>query len=145
MKASTTYTSKALVTNKNKTMPTIRQLERDLRKNHRERHAINDQIETLRTKRELPALKRKLEGKYFKYQNSYNAGTSWNIYAYCHTVISPDRAIVDRFECDPRGKWEFKTYAKEGLYLFQTEITQKEYEKASTEFISAAMTIRQLK
>lgn len=124
---------------------TKKQIESQLKKNNKERIQLLDELDELRRKKELPALKQKYEGKYFKYKNSYDAESNWFIYIYCKKVIDVDQVLTEQFECEPRGEWTFQLDDISGLWILQTEITQKEYDKAAINFISAAQTIMQLK
>lgn len=124
-------------------MPTIRQLEAQLKRSAREHGDLRRMLKELRDKKELPGLKRKYEGKYFKYRN-YHSESEWDIYLYCHVVNTTDEAIVEMFECDPHGTWLFATERKTDLSLLQTEITETEYDDAARAFMSAASCIKQL-
>lgn len=126
-------------------MPTIKQLERLLIKNQKERNALRDQLDDLQNKQLLPVLKKKFEGKYFKYRNSYSSDNRWYLYSYCKSALSTAEFLCETFECDPYGEWSFHTDKKTGVFLFQEEISQKEYDKAAIDFISAAYEIIQLK
>lgn len=48
-------------------------------------NVIND-IDKIELENALPDLKRKYEGKYFVFQDSYSGGNKWNMYIYCKKI-----------------------------------------------------------
>lgn len=124
---------------------TQKQIESKIAKKYEEVHQLQDKLDNLLNKKELPGLKKKYEGKYFKYDNGYSAEERWLVYSYCSKVISRHEALCEKFEQNTQGEWRFETNAHEGFWLFKEEITEEEYDKASLQLISAASYIRQLK
>lgn len=126
-------------------MPTIKQLERAIDKNYKDRSLLLDKLDNLKLKKLLPGLKKKYEGKYFKYNNGYSKKNRWWVYSYCREVVSEHEAIVDSFEFIPNDEWRFKVRSSEGLHLFQQEITFKEFDKNAVHIVSTAKTLIELK
>lgn len=124
---------------------TIKQLERALRLNDKDRIKLHKELDALREKKALPKLKAQFQGKYFKYDNGYDSSTRWPIYSYCHEVTGEDEAIADMFELDPHEGYRFKYRAAVGLYLFAQIVDQKEYDKAAIKVVSAAQGLIELK
>jgi hypothetical protein len=87
------------------------------------------EIESIKEKIQIPSIKEKFEGKYWKFENSYD-GKPWWVYSHCIEVKSHTVAIFNSFECDEDGTWEFEVLKEHGLYRCQEEITKEEYNKA---------------
>ncbi|GIV43959.1 MAG: hypothetical protein KatS3mg035_1082 [Bacteroidia bacterium] len=87
--------------------------------------------------KELPLLRKKYEGKYWKYDNGVDHEHRWPLYSYCKKVIDLTQGLFDTFESTKTG-YEyvniFKFNQKEFLNLCQKEITKKEYQKALEKF-----------
>lgn len=97
--------------------------------------AMRDNIEQMEGDLQLPALKKKYEGKYFRYNNGYNAQDRWNLYSHCIEVKFFREFICNSFETDSNGKSEFKVGAKEfSTTLFQTPIAKRQYLAALKKF-----------
>lgn len=90
---------------------------------------INDQLQELGTKEAMPGLKKKYEGKYFKYDNGFNRQERWWLYSYCKKVVGIRDAIFDQFETtkDFSKANRFGHNETCGLFLCQQEITKQEY------------------
>lgn len=101
-----------------------------------QRLEINNSIEDLKTKqleKQLPSYKKKYEGKYFKYQNSYSDGTKWFLYVYCKEAKIEDGNIFfinNIFQIFSDNKIEFTYNRIDYGHSFQKQITKKEYDRA---------------
>lgn len=93
------------------------------------------QIEDRETEIRLPALRKKYEGKYFKYLNSSGPGRTWPVYVYCRCVtgLRSHMALMDTFQTAPH-RCEFEQNKEEGEYLLQTQITKREWNRALRAF-----------
>jgi hypothetical protein len=97
--------------------------------------AMRDNIDQMEADLQLPALKKKYEGKYFRYNNGYNAEDRWWLYSHCKEVKGLHAFVSDRFEIDSYGKCEFAYNAKEcGISSFAIPITKREYYSALKKF-----------
>jgi len=117
---------------KKETKLLLAKLEKRQQKQHHILGNIRHQIEEIKEKELLPDLKRKYEGKYWKYNNGYNNEERWWIYSYCIEVKGEHDFCVVTFESSPNG-CEFKTHDR-GSYLCQIQITKSEYTKAAKAF-----------
>jgi len=97
--------------------------------------STREQIEDQENAELLPVLRLKYEKKYFRYKNSSEPDCSWSLYVYCRQVTNSrfQMAIVDSFEVAPHG-CEFKTGADGGEFLFETQITKDEWDRALRAF-----------
>jgi hypothetical protein len=120
---------------------TIRELKAAIGKNYKAIAALMDRLDELQTKRVLPGLKRKYQGRYFKYDNGYSSENRWPVYSYCREVMSEHRASCVSFENDPMRGWTFDISKETDLFLFQTEITREEFDQAAREMVSFATSI----
>lgn len=91
---------------------------------------LRSQIEKLEDAELLPTLRKKYEGKYFKFRNSRGLD-SWLLYVYCRKVMRSrfNIARVDTFQITPQ-ECEFHAMAEGGEFLFQTQITKREWDRA---------------
>jgi lipoate-protein ligase A len=97
--------------------------------------AMRDNIDQMESDIEPPQLKKKYEGKYFKYNNGYNAEDRWWLYSHCKVVKAVREYVSNRFETDSYGKCEFAHDMKEyGTTSFQIEISKREYNAALRKF-----------
>lgn len=120
---------------------TLTSLQKKLKKSEKEVDKLREEIEEKRLVRGLPSLKKKYEGKYFKYLNSYGNGTSWWLYIYCHEVVGLNEMLVTRFQVTP-NECEFKIYSHEFEFLLQQQITKEEYDSAAENFVTACSRIK---
>lgn len=117
---------------------TIKSLKAALSQNTKERARIQNQIETLEDEKLIPALRKKYEGRVFKYENGYSADVRWPVYVWCHKIKSPHEAIVTTFQLIPNEGWRFSIKSTEGIFMLQTEITSTDYHQAACEILAAA-------
>lgn len=107
----------------------IKQLEAQEKKQLKELIATRRTISQLKNAKTLPLLKKKYEGKYFKYRNSYGSDEEWWLYTYCIEVLANSSFKVISFQKTSLGKIEIEE--KEGSdYLFAHEITMVEFKQA---------------
>ena len=94
-------------------------------------------IEEYEENKELPKLKKKYEGKYFKYNNGTTLTDRWWMYCHCKEVNNIHRFVFDTFETTPY-QHEFKLNDEHGTHLCQIKITKKEYDAAAKKFLKLA-------
>lgn len=119
----------------------IAELEKQLKKVYEDRDSISDQIEKLKSAKELPGLKKKYEGKFFRYNNGYNATNRWWIYVHVVEVKARGHFLIARFETTTDGKSEFGTYKEYSTSLMQSPITKRQYYSALNNFKKQLNTI----
>lgn len=101
---------------------------------YEQRDSIEDRMEQLKSDKELPGLKKKYEGKYFKYNNGYNATDRWWLYVHVREVKTRGHFLVSRFETTCDGKSEFATMKEYSTSLMQVPITKAQYNAALKKF-----------
>lgn len=116
-------------------MKKLTELKTELKKVQNKYTKLRQAVEDVELKLELPNLKKKYEGKFYKYQNSTGTDKKWWLYSYCKKVLNQREAICDRFESSPYEN-EFRNNATEYFYTFEIEITRREYIKALSVFVS---------
>ena len=94
---------------------------------------IRDELSEINLKKELPKLKRKYEGKFWKYENSTGADEKWWLYSYCRKVEDERGGNFDQFEVKPYN-CEFTINDHGYFHLCQIEITKEEYLEAVEQF-----------
>lgn len=111
----------------------------DLKKVEAERSRLVDAISKLETEISLPDIKKRYEGKYFKYRNSYGPRSKgWWLYSFVIEVMGPDNFIVDSFETDEKGEAVFQHKKSEfSEHLFQQSIHKSVYNAALKKFKEA--------
>lgn len=77
---------------------TIKQLEAEEKKIRKQLREIESQIEKRSLENELPKLRKKYEGKYWKYDNGTDSENRWWLYSYCKKVIDSSEGLFDSFE-----------------------------------------------
>lgn len=113
----------------------LQELQIELAKKRTEYKTLQERVEAEKLKHELPKLKKKFEGKFFKYQNSAGSGhEKWNVYSHCIEVISLDCAIRSTFEENDFRENKFEVKGEGFFFLFETEITKSEYTTALNKF-----------
>ena len=113
-------------------MSLIDELQNDLNVKEAEYIKLRNKVHALKLQRDMPILRKKYEGKCFKYENSDGNG-KWPIYSFCEKVIDDSMAKVHSFESGPNGHYEFKI-GQTFFFLFQTEIRKSAYNKALRRF-----------
>lgn len=86
---------------------------------------------------ELPILKRKYEGKYFKYHNGFNSNEKWWMYLFVKKVNSTTEIVCDKFEENTR-ECEFKLNDITSERILGVKITKREYNAALRKFLNKA-------
>ena len=92
---------------------------------------LRRKVEDERDERDIPVLREKYEGKYFKYKNSYGVGSGneyWFIYSYCHEIKSTYRGVFSTFEIIPNEGCKISIKQDQCYFLCQTEIPKDEYD-----------------
>ena len=116
-------------------METLESLEKQAGKKADELAEIKDKIEALETKQELPALKKKYEGKYFKYRNTYGGSCKdWWLYHFVIEVSDSCYAKVISWEETTRQHIKIQKKDMCSLNILGEEITAEEYEQALNKF-----------
>jgi hypothetical protein len=129
-------TAKATKMQKQAELETLKKQALILQKKYK---AMQDNINQIECDIELPALKKKYEGKYFKYKNSYSGGDNWWLYSKCVEVKATRVFIRNHFQTDTMGKCDFEVNSKEySPSTFQVQITKKEYNAALKKFCNQA-------
>lgn len=96
---------------------------------------LEAQVDELQDKIELPKLKKKLEGKYFKYNNGYDKERRWWLYHKVIRVRGIHHIIVDSFETEANGKSNFQHGDElHGTATLGSPITKMEYNAALKRF-----------
>jgi hypothetical protein len=113
-------------------MKTTKQLQTERKKVFKQLQAIDDEIEKIELRAMLPNLRKKYEGKYWKYKNHTSDSCHWWLYSFCKKVNDDRRGIFDRFQMTKRNDCEndFRYDKEDYLHLCQIEITKEEYLKA---------------
>jgi hypothetical protein len=123
-----------------------RSLAAEVKRRTRELLVLERKLEKRQMLSELPKLKRKYEGRYFKYDNGYDHETRWYVYVLCKKVLPKDycQFIIDSFQITPKD-CRFSVGVEEHDFYLQTEITKEEYETALEDFLKAANRLTQSK
>lgn len=112
----------------------LEELEHRLKILYEQRDSMMERIEQLKSDKELPGLKKKYEGKYFKFNNGYNSQERWWLYVHVREIKSRGHFLVSRFETTTDGKSEFGTQIEYSTSLFQVPITKFQYAVALKKF-----------
>ena len=99
---------------------------------------IQNKLRDAEERIELPELKKKFEGKYFKYRNSYGGDSSWWLFAYCKEVKGVYHYVCDTFESfDDKNEFKLNDVSS-GQHLFQQQIPKSAYNHALKMFLKKA-------
>lgn len=123
-------------------MKTLKQLKSDFKKAKTKYLNLRNELDKRSDEANIPGLKAKYEGKFFRYENSSGSENSWPIFSYCKKVTSQRMAIADNFETTPNQN-EFKINEEVYHHLFVTEITREEYNTALLDFTSKCLLLSQ--
>lgn len=115
----------------------LQQLRQAAEKKKSECRKLENRISDLEEKEELPKVKKKYEGKYFKYQNRYNSEAYWWKYYHVLEVQSVNMAIVNTFE-SPTDHYQFRLKDTVYLNILANQITKREYDREAKRFIRTA-------
>jgi len=109
----------------------IKQLEAEKNKVRKQLQEINNEIEDYNLKKEIPMLKKKYEGKYWKYDNGCSAENRWWLYSFCRKVTGTDQGFFDSFETTNANYRQnnFNYNEEQFFHLCQIEISKEEYLK----------------
>ncbi len=114
----------------------IKALEQETERANSIYRALRNRLDKLNDKEQLPILKKKYEGKYFKYKDSFGTNEYWWAYFKCIKVNGIYNYRANAFQSIP-GKNEFEINRHlSGPIMFQTEITRNEYKRALKKFKS---------
>lgn len=98
------------------------------------RHAIED----IQTETELPKLRKKYEGKHFKYDNGSSNTERWWLYVHVKKVLDGTGNFeAFHFQTTSDGRMIAQLEDSCGEYLAQKAITKKEYNVAWKKFKKA--------
>lgn len=117
-------------------MENLETLELQLEENRQKHFEIERKIDAIKAKDILPKIKEKYEGKYWKYENSYNEDQKWWLYSFCVEAIDEISALFNSFETRPY-ELTFKIKEEYNFFICQIEITQEEYLSALNKFKSS--------
>lgn len=91
----------------------------------------------------LPDLKKKYEGKMFKYRNSSYAHGSWFIYYLVLKVIGFNKVLVKRFEYDKvHESWIFCNKSKEYIHSLGNECSKAEFDRQHKKMLAYAKLLK---
>jgi hypothetical protein len=121
-----------------KTIDQLKQEADDLRAKVRK---IHETIDKIMSDEALPDLKKKYEGKYFKYRNSCSGDPKWWLYSKCEKVVFRNLFEGFWFQIDYAGRVEIKNNVFE--FHFQKEITKKEFMTAYNKMLKTIETYAQ--
>lgn len=113
-------------------------LKKRLAKVNAQQKAIRDRFDEMELQLQLPKLKKKYLGKYFKFRNSYGSDREgWWLYLFVKSIDATYHGRGCSFQTDIHGKSEFEldAYISFGNLI---EITDEEYTKALRLFLAAA-------
>ncbi len=124
-------------------MKTLKSLKSELAKEQKKVFILRNKIENIEEAKKLPELKKKLEGKFFKYMNSASGEEKWPIYVFVKEVVKSGYFIGDSFETSPinDNMNEFRVDQNHNDFLCQIEITPMEYHDAMIDFESKVLQI----
>ena len=96
---------------------------------------LREEIQKREDAKRYPELKKKYEGKFFKYNNGYSNGNRWWLYSFCRRVNSPDNFDTFSFETCSLGKITIEFSGNE--FIFQKQISRTEYMNAYQKLLKA--------
>jgi hypothetical protein len=105
---------------------TLKQLQAEHTEIINKSRELREKISALILQKELPKLRKKYEGKFWKYQNSCSGDQKWWLYSYCRKVEDEREAVFDTFESTPYTR-EFKSKDRGFFHLCEKEISKEEY------------------
>ncbi len=108
-------------------------LEQQLLEARKEVFRITKELAQIKTKQSLPKLKRKYEGRFWKFQNSYDSDRKWWLYSYCIEVINETTGLFHTFESEIDIN-VFNARIERSYNICQIEISQQEYLNALDAF-----------
>lgn len=112
----------------------LEKLEKELASVYQQRDDIQEKIGKVKSDKELPGLKKKYEGKYFRYNNGYNSTDRWWIYVHVRKVVARGHFEISRFETTTDGKSEFSTQTEYSTSIMESPITKHQYLAALKHF-----------
>ncbi len=114
-------------------MTPIETLKEQEQKLSTELRSVRDKIDKMKVSEQLPKLKKKYEGTYWKYKNSYscpeNPSDYWFLYKKVIQVKDLTWLKTLEFQTDKYGTLEIKENSS-SVELLQTKITKKEFDAA---------------
>lgn len=118
-------------------MKTLSELRKQTSKAHKVWLSLQNKLDVAEDKVRVPSLKKKYEGKFFKYNNGINHEVKWWLYSFCIKVTDDAEFIIDSFEiCEANDNQHiFQTLQQVShSHLFQTEISSIEYSNELVKF-----------
>lgn len=99
---------------------------------------VRNDIEDIQLNTELPKLKKKYEGKYFKYDNGTSHTERWWLYVHVKKVLNGNGNMdAFHFQTTNDGRLIAQRESYAGDFLAQKAITKKEYDAAWAKFLKA--------
>ena len=105
---------------------------------------VQEDIAELKEQEALPALRKKYEGKYFTYRNSYSLPKKeadyWLVYFHVRQVVGVNQFEVFRFQTTRDGEMtcEIKVVSE---WQLETKISKRHYDKYKNKFVNAILKI----
>jgi len=93
--------------------------------------AVEEKIEAMEEGLHLPGIKKKYEGKYFRYRNAYNSDDTWWLYYRVKKVTSTMNCIVDTFQTDSYGEAKIKLNDRTYISHLEHKITRAQWNSAA--------------
>jgi len=114
-------------------MKTLSKLKSELEASQKKASQIREQIAAIELKKQLPRLKKKYEGRYWKYRKSTGVNSVSLLYSYCREVMDECSGKFDQFEIAGHLNG-FRINEPDYFTICETEITSSEYLKALKQF-----------
>lgn len=114
-------------------MKGLTQLKAERKKARKKWEDLDRQVEYLTRKKGIPSLRKKYEGKYFKFDNGTSDYNRWWLYVFCRKVKSDMYGMFDEFQVThgvvgrDRIQHEFVHNQENSLCICAHEITKEEY------------------
>ena len=107
-------------------MKTLKQLRREETTLQRKLVDLRDLIDDIETDKELPKLRKKYVGKYFKFRNG-NGADKWMLYLHVLDVVNTYKLKAYSFEIDEIGSICIEPGGEHAFSICETEITSDEF------------------
>ena len=108
-------------------MKTLKQLREEKATLQRKLVDLRDLISDIETDRELPKLRKKYVGKFFKFRNGYGGDDQWYMYLQIKNVNNTRRVEAYTFEVDSENTISIAPTAEHTFDICQKEITSEEF------------------
>jgi hypothetical protein len=111
----------------------IKQLKTEVIQQGKKYSDLKELLRQEELKIELPKLKKRYEGKFFKCKNS-SGSEQWNLYTHCRKVVDVNEFEIDQFELTPFDSRLVVNSNQFGKFSFKKQISKAEYLRALTKF-----------